>query len=309
MRLVKVTALAGGVGGAKLLVGLARTLGPDELTAVVNTGDDARVYGVHVAPDLDIVTYWLAGMADTERGWGIEGDGFTVVDALGRLGADDWFRLGDADLATCLYRSQRLAEGATLAQATDEIRRSLGVEAEILPMSNHEVRTRVVTADGRDLEFQEYFVKERAAPEVSEVRLSGLEKASPAPGVLEAIEEADRVVICPSNPYLSIAPIAALPGVREALRAHPRVIAVSPIVAGRAVKGPAGSLLANLAGESSASAVARLYADFLDLFALDTRDSGEIERVRQTGVEALSLDTLMVDHDASERLTRALLAA
>ncbi len=306
---MRVAALAGGVGGAKLLVGLARAVGGANLTAVVNTGDDARIYGVHVSPDVDICTYWLAGVADTERGWGIERDSFRFVEALGARGGDNWFRLGDGDLATCVYRSGRLGDGATLTDVTAEIAGSFGVESRLLPMSDDRVGTQLLTADGRWLEFQDYFVKERTAPEIERIRYQGIEDAKPAPGVLDALVESDVIVVCPSNPLLSVAPILDLPGVRDVLRAHPRAVAVSPIVRGAALKGPADRLLARLVGDSSASAVAKLYADFCDLFVCDLTDTREVERARAAGVEAIALDTVMTDHDASERLAAALLQA
>ena len=302
-----VTALAGGVGGSKLLVGLQDALAPDALTAVVNTADDAVVYGVHVSPDVDIVTYWLAGIADRTRGWGIDGDTFNVVEAFGRLGTDTWFGLGDADFATCLFRTQRMSDGAVLSTITDEIRRSLGVETRILPMSDDPVRTRIVCADGRTLEFQEYFVKERQEPEVAEVRFAGIADAKPAPGVVEAIADAERVVVCPSNPVLSVAPILSLPGVREALREHSDVVAVSPIVGGRALKGPADRLLPAAGAESSATGVARLYADFCDTFVLDRRDAAEAEAIEALGMRAATLDTIMSDLERSSRLATEIL--
>lgn len=304
---MRVAALAGGVGGAKLLVGLQRALGPGDLTAVVNTGDDAVVYGVHVSPDVDIVTYWLAGIADTERGWGLAGDTFAAVDGLRALGVDAWFSLGDRDLATCLYRTERLGAGASLSSVADEIRRALGVPTRVLPASDDRVRTRVVTADGRTLEFQEYFVRERHRPEVAEVVVAGLDDAKPAPGVLDALAAADAVVLCPSNPLLSIAPVVGLAGVRDALRAHPRVVAVTPIVRGAALKGPADRLLRSTVGDASASGVAALYADFADEFVVDASDAGEAERVDALGVRARVLDTVMSDPERAEALARALL--
>ena len=304
---MKVAALAGGVGGAKLLVGLQRALGP-ELTAIVNTGDDTVIYGVHVSPDVDIVTYWLAGLADTSRGWGIEGDTFTVIESMRALGRDTWFSLGDRDLATCLYRTDRLASGATLSEATAEIGGHLGVAATVLPMTDDEVATRIVTADGRTLEFQEYFVKERCEPEVREIRFAGISDARAAPGVLTAIEQADRIIVCPSNPLLSIGPIIAIPGVRAALKAHPQVVAVSPIVNGAALKGPADRILESTGHSASASAVARIYEDFVDAFVVDESDPEEAAKVEACDIRALVTDTVMTDHDASERLARALLS-
>jgi LPPG:FO 2-phospho-L-lactate transferase len=305
---MNVTALAGGVGGAKLLVGLDRCIsGDSQLTAIVNTGDDATIYGVHVSPDVDIVTYWLAGLADRERGWGLLDDTFSVVEALGRLNHDSWFSLGDRDFATCLYRTEALGAGATLTEATDEIRRALGVTATVLPMSDDTVATRIDTVDGRTLEFQEYFVKERQEPEVKQVRFAGISDASPAPGVLSAIEGAERVIICPSNPIVSIGPILGLAGVRDALREHPHVTAVSPIVQGAALKGPADKMLAAAGIEVSAAGVAGMYKDLVDRFVLDVRDEHEAEKVRVLGIEPLVRDTVMVDNDKSEELARSLL--
>lgn len=295
------------MGGAKLLVGLQEVVGKD-LTAVVNTGDDATLYGVKVCPDVDIVTYWLAGMADTTRGWGIKDDTFDVVDALGKLGHETWFSLGDRDFATCLHRTKLLEAGNTLARVTDEIRTALGVRARILPMSDDPVPTKIVTADGRELEFQEYFVRERQEPQVAEVAFEGAAVASPAPGVLDALGEADVVVLCPSNPIVSIAPILALDGIKHALMSHPHVIAVSPIVRGAPIKGPADRLLAAMGAKVSASGVAELYSAFCNLFVVDASDPEEADKVRVTGMEAVALDTLMVDASASTRLARALLA-
>ena len=303
---MRITALAGGVGGAKLLVGLDRVLA-GELTAIVNTGDDATIHGVHVSPDVDIVSYWLAGLADVERGWGIKGDSFSVVDALSRLGGESWFRLGDRDFATCIRRTQLLASGATLSAATDEITRTLGVRPRVLPMSDDSVRTKVVCTDGRTLEFQEYFVRERQRPAVAEVRFDGIADAKPAPDVLEAIEDADAVIVCPSNPVVSIGPIVGLPGVRDALRVHERVIAVSPIVRGAPLKGPADKLLQAVGAEVSASGVAALYADFCNVFVVDESDTEQLEPVEELGIEAVAFDTIMTDHDASERLATRLL--
>lgn len=302
---MNVTALAGGVGGAKLLQGLAGVA--DELTAIVNTGDDAEIYGVHVSPDVDIVSYWLAGIADFSRGWGIADDTFTIVDTLGELGVDNWFSLGDRDFATCLLRTERLRSGESLSAITDDIRRALGVGTRILPMSDDTVRTRLVTTEGKTLEFQEYFVRLRHEPDIIEVQFAGISDAKPAPGVLEAIDRADRVIVCPSNPLLSIGPILALPEVRDVLRRHPTVTAVTPIVAGAALKGPADRLLASTGMEVSAWGVAAMYADFLDRFVLDALDASEVGRVEELGIEAVAVDTIMTDVAASKRLARALL--
>ncbi|MGI8773625.1 MAG: 2-phospho-L-lactate transferase [Actinomycetota bacterium] len=302
---MKVTALAGGVGGAKLLIGLDRVA--DDLTAVVNTGDDATIYGLHVSPDVDIVTYWLAGIADTERGWGIRGDTWSVVDTLGKLGLENWFRLGDRDLATCLYRTGRLRDGATLSVVTAEITRSLGVRPTILPMSDDPVGTRVVTADDRTLEFQEYFVREKQQPDVKEVRFAGIADAKPAPGVIDALRSADVVILCPSNPVVSLAPILELPDVHSTIAEHPRVIGVSPIVRGAPLKGPADKLLTATGVEVSASGVAGLYGELLDTFVVDATDPDEVAKVEALGIRAVTLDTIMGTPEASERLAGALL--
>ena len=304
---MKVTALAGGVGGAKLLIGLDRALASADLTAIVNTGDDAVIYGVHVSPDIDIVTYWLAGLADRDRGWGIRGDTFTVVESLRALGEDVWFQLGDRDFATCLYRTGRMAAGATLSAVTDEIRRSLDVAPRVLPMSDDLVRTSFMTMDGRRLDFQEYFVKERHEPEIAEVVLNGIDDATPAPGVLAAIEDADLVVLCPSNPVVSIGPIVGLAGVRDALREHPRVVAVSPIIRGAPLKGPADQLMAAVGAEVSAAGVARMYSDLADIFVFDRSDDEQGPKIEACGVAAVGLDTIMRDARASEGLARAIL--
>lgn len=287
------------------MIGLDRVA--DRLTAIVNTGDDATMYGVHVSPDVDIVTYWLAGVADRERGWGLSGDTWTVVDALGDLGQENWFRLGDRDFATCLYRTVRMSEGAPLSLVTAEIARSFGLEATILPMSDDPVGTRIVARDGRTLEFQEYFVRERQQPAVKEVRFAGIADAKPAPGVIDALRGADIIVLCPSNPIVSIAPILGLPEVRATIAEHPRVIAVTPIVRGAPIKGPADKLLSAAGIEVTAAGVAGLYRDIADVFIVDSSDPSEVAKVEELGLEVRCLDTIMDTPDASERLARALL--
>lgn len=302
---MRVTALAGGVGGAKLLVGLDQT--GAETTAIINTGDDAVIYGVHVSPDIDICTYWLAGIADTAKGWGIQNDTFDLVASWGKLGGDNWFSLGDRDLATCLFRTQRLSEGATLTGVTDEIRTALGVEMRLLPMSDDPVRTKIKTVDGDVLEFQEYFVRERQQPEVAEVRFAGLADAKPGPDVLSSIRSADVVVLCPSNPIVSIAPILALPEVRATLVAHPRVIAFSPIVGGAALKGPADKMLRSQGIDVSAAGVAGLYRDFVNAFVIDHADEREALDIEAMGIEVVVTDTIMTDHERSRMLAEAIL--
>ncbi len=304
---MKVTAISGGVGAAKLLVGLGRALGGPGLTAVVNTGDDEVVYGVHVSPDVDIVTYWLAGIADTQRGWGIAEDTFNVVEGLRELGDEAWFNLGDRDFATCLLRTLMLASGASLSEVTAHVTRSLGVIPVVLPMTDDRVRTRVDTADGRTLAFQEYFVRERCAPEVTGGSFEGIEAARPAPGVLESIRAADVVVICPSNPIVSTGPVLAVPGVRVAVASHPFVVAISPIVGGAALKGPADRMLVSTGHESTAAAVAALYADVCDHFLVDTRDAGEAPVIEELGMACTAVDVVMRDGTMAEKLARFVL--
>ena len=305
---MKVTALAGGVGGAKLLIGLDRSVPHGDLTAIINTGDDAVIYGVHVSPDVDIVTYWLAGIADVDRGWGLKDDTFSLVDGLKKLGQDAWFSLGDRDFATCLLRTIRMKGGASLTDVTDEIKTQLKVKPRLLPMTDDAVRTNFVTVDGRALEFQEYFVKERHAPAIAEVTFDGIKDAAPGPGVIDAIASAEIVVVCPSNPVVSIGPIVALPGVRDALREHPKVIAVSPIVRGAALKGPADRLLETVGVEVSAAGVAGMYSDFIDLFVFDRVDESHHSEVEAAGVPAVALDTIMDNTSASEQLARGILS-
>ncbi|MEA2460563.1 MAG: 2-phospho-L-lactate transferase [Actinomycetota bacterium] len=290
------------------MVGLSGALDQNShLTAIVNTGDDATIYGVHVSPDVDIVTYWLAGLADRERGWGLKDDTFRVVEGLRALGRDAWFQLGDRDFATCIHRTERMGAGDKLTAITADVARALGVTATVLPMSDDSVATLIDTADGRTLEFQDYFVKERQEPEVHAIRFSGIEEASPGPDVLRAIEEADKVFLCPSNPLVSIGPILGLSGVRDALKAHPDVTAISPIIEGAALKGPADKMLAAAGIEVSAYGVAELYADFLDRFVLDVRDESHRDRINGLGIEAIVLDTIMADEERSVLLARDLL--
>jgi LPPG:FO 2-phospho-L-lactate transferase len=298
-----VVALAGGVGAARFLDGLASVLAPERLFVIGNTGDDAEIHGLHISPDLDTVTYTLAGLADRKRGWGIRGDRFRCLEALERLGAETWFQLGDRDLATHIYRTERLRNGATLTQVTAEITRALEVEATIVPMSDEPVRTRICTASG-ELEFQTYFVKRRARDGVAGVRFEGADQAAPAPGVLEAIEQAEAIILCPSNPFISVGPILAVPGIREALRARRgRVAAISPIVGGRALKGPAANMMRSMKMRCAAAEVACLYADFAGMFVLDEVDRKQGGEVESRGMRPVVTNTIM-----SGRRERKLLA-
>jgi LPPG:FO 2-phospho-L-lactate transferase len=286
-------ALAGGVGAARFLDGLTRVLPPERIFIIGNTGDDAKIHGLHISPDLDTVTYTLAGLADPKRGWGILADSFRCLEALGRLGADTWFQLGDRDLATHLYRTERLREGAKLAEITADITAALGVRSRIVPMSDDRVQTRVCTPAG-ELEFQTYFVKRRARDRVISLRFEGAADATPAPGVIDAIAAADAVILCPSNPFISIGPILAVPGIRQALQQRrDRVVAISPIVGGRALKGPAAHMMKGMRLRPVAAEVARLYADFVGTFVLDEIDRLQAAPIEKLGMKAVVTDTVM----------------
>jgi len=309
---MKVTALAGGTGAAKLLRGLTACLGREELTVVVNTGDDADIWGLHVSPDLDSVTYALAGRLDLERGWGLAGETFRCLEAMAGLGEDTWFNLGDRDLATHLYRTRRLREGAPLSVVTREIAGRLGVHARILPMSDDAIATRIRTVQppggDRWLGFQEYFVKEKALVEVLEVAYDGAARARPAPGVLEALAAADLVVVCPSNPVTSVGPILAVPGMVAALGAtRAPVIGVSPIVSGAAVSGPAGRLMQARALPVSPVGVAAAYAPWLRMLLIDPRDEACAPALREGGVTPVITDVMMPDGAREIALARAIL--
>jgi LPPG:FO 2-phospho-L-lactate transferase len=304
-----ITALAGGVGAARLLRGLVAVVPPAEVTAVVNTADDVVLHGLHVSPDLDTVTYTLAGAINDETGWGLAGESWTVMDSLERYGGRTWFRLGDRDLATHLYRTDRLAGGARLSEVTDEIRRAWGVECRLLPMSDQSVRTMLEVEGEGEIGFQDYFVARRHNVTVSAVRFAG-EGAAPAPGVLDAIARAHTVVICPSNPIVSIGPILAVDGVREALAAaRPKTVAVSPIVAGAALKGPADRLLRELGHDSSVVGVARIYRQLASTLVIDAADEALAEEVEATGMRCVVTDTIMSSAQAAARLAGVVLAA
>jgi LPPG:FO 2-phospho-L-lactate transferase len=307
-------ALAGGVGAARFLRGLVQIVSPDDVTIVVNTGDDDWFHGLLVCPDLDTVTYTLAGAENPETGWGLTGETFVAMAALERYGLPTWFRLGDRDLATHLYRGERLRAGATLSTIAAEIAGAWGVRSRLLPMSDDRVATRIDTraADGSvsELRMQEWFVRERAEPPVVAVRFEGVARSTPAPGVLDALETADTVIVCPSNPVISIGPILAVPGVRDALRRRrDRVVGVSPIIAGAPVKGPADRLMAPLGMEVSCVGVARVYRDFCAALVIDARDAARTGEVEALGMRAVVADTLMRDARVAAALARHTLDA
>ncbi|MGH7276305.1 MAG: 2-phospho-L-lactate transferase [Candidatus Rokuibacteriota bacterium] len=306
---MRVTALAGGTGAAKLLRGLAARVAVRNLTVIGNTGDDTEVWGLHVSPDLDTVTYALAGALDAERGWGLRDETFHCLTAMAALGAQTWFQLGDRDLATHLARTRMLADGHPLSRTAARLARSLGVAVPILPMSDDPVRTRIRTPEGW-LAFQEYFVRDKALPEVLEVQYAGAGAARPAPGVVEAIRDADLVVICPSNPVTSVGPILAVPGVVEALVAtRAPVVGVSPIVGGAPVSGPAGALMRARGLEVSPVGVAVAYAPWLRRLLLDPRDRGAVPRLAALGVEPVLAEIVMKDRAGEVALAGRVLEA
>jgi LPPG:FO 2-phospho-L-lactate transferase len=304
-----IVALAGGVGAARFLVGLARVIPPRDIFVIGNTGDDGEIHGLHISPDLDTVIYTLAGLADPVRGWGLRGDTFHNLAALRTLGAETWFQLGDRDLATHIFRTERMRAGAKLSDVTREISAAMGVKSTIVPMSDDPVRTLVETGAGL-LEFQDYFVRRRARESVRGVRFHGSEKAKPAPGVLDAIRRAHAVVFCPSNPIISIGPLLAVSGIRAALerRCGPTV-AISPIVGGRALKGPAAKMMHGLKMSASALGVARLYKGLVNVFVLDQEDKTAAAKIESLGMRAIVTDTIMSGLSKKKALARAVMKA
>ena len=310
-------ALCGGVGAARMLAGLVRVVPPDDITAIVNVGDDMEMHGLSISPDLDTVTYTLAGMDNRETGWGVTGESWTVMDELGRLGGDDWFRLGDRDLATHLFRTGRLRDGAPLSAVTAELAHRRGIAVRLVPVTDDVLRTRVMLAEattlgppGTDVSFQDYFVRLRHGVPVRGVRFEGADVARPAPGVMDAIAGADVIVACPSNPVVSIGPVLAVPGVREALVARrEQVVAVSPIVAGEALKGPADRLMAELGTEPSVVGVARLYAPWVGTLVVDVADASHEDAIEAEGLRCVVTPTVMHTPERAEALARVVVDA
>ncbi|MGO8826799.1 MAG: 2-phospho-L-lactate transferase [Acidimicrobiales bacterium] len=310
-------ALCGGVGAARMLSGLVRAVPPDRITAIVNVGDDMVLHGLHISPDLDTVTYTLAGMDNRETGWGVAGESWAVMDELGRLGGEDWFRLGDRDLATHLFRTGRLRGGERLSSVTAELGRRRGIAVRLLPVTDDPLRTRVTLAEasalgpaGTEVGFQDYFVRLHHDVPVSGVRFEGAAAARPSPGVMESLAQADTIVVCPSNPVVSIGPVLAVPGVREALTARrERVVAVSPIIAGAALKGPADRLMAELGTESSVVGVARLYAPWAGTLVVDTQDADRSPDVEAEGVRCIVTPTVMSSPERAADLARVVVDA
>ena len=302
-----ITALAGGVGAARFLTGLVKLVDEKALSIIVNTGDDIELFGLHISPDIDIVVYTLAGIVDEEKGWGIKGDTFQCLEALRRLNQEVWFALGDRDLATHVFRTSLLKKGHKLSEVTAEIARALGLKMAIFPMTDDKFESRIVTRDGT-LHFQEYLVKRGAKDEVLGVKFLGADNAKPAAGVVDAVMNAELVIVCPSNPVVSIGTILAVNGVRDALKqTDAKKVAISPIVAGAPIKGPADKLLRGLGLEVSAYSVAKLYADFLDTFILDTADSVEKDKIEKLGIEVKVANTIMRTLEDKVRLAETVL--
>jgi LPPG:FO 2-phospho-L-lactate transferase len=298
----------GGTGGAKLIQGLAQEIDPSQLTIICNTADDVVLHGLNVCPDLDTIMYTLAGMNDAAKGWGIEGDSFTVLAQLKKFGAEAWFSLGDKDLATHIIRTGLLREGRVLSEVTKRITKRLGIKAAILPMTDDAVETRVVTAEG-EMSFQEYFVKHRWQPVVKKVFYAGIEESRPAAGVIKAIRDAQQIIICPSNPITSIGPILAVPGIRDAIKkASVPVIGVSPLIGGSAISGPADRLMRAQGWEPSATGVANAYRDFLHTLLIDTADEKLRDKIRELGIRAVATSIRMDSHSDRARLAREILA-
>jgi LPPG:FO 2-phospho-L-lactate transferase len=305
----RITVIAGGVGAAKFLRGLVEVVDPADVTAVVNVADDFRLHGLAISPDLDTVTYTLADQVNPETGWGRVGESWRVMEELDRYGGETWFSLGDLDLALHLFRTQRLAEGASLSEITAEVARAWELDVRLLPVSNDPIATRIVVDEG-EIDFQDYFVARRHDIEVREVRFVGADTSSPSPGVLDAIADADIVVIAPSNPIVSIGPVLAVPGVRAALEAHrDRTVAVSPIVGGAALKGPAARMLTELGHESTAAGVAGLYREFASTLVIDEVDAALAPQVEANGMRAVVADTIMSDPVRAAGVARSTLAA
>jgi LPPG:FO 2-phospho-L-lactate transferase len=305
-----IAALAGGVGAARLLRGMIEVVPPRDITAIVNTGDDTDLHGLHISPDLDTVMYTLADAINPETGWGLAGESWRVMESLSRLGGVTWFNLGDKDIATHLYRTQRLSEGATLGQVTAELVASFGLDIRLLPVTDDPLRTRLQLVDGPEVGFQEYFVHRRHDVAVSHVRFEGADEAKPAPGVLEVLAEAEAIVVCPSNPVVSIGPSLAVPGVLDHLvAARHRTIGISPIVAGAALKGPADRLLREMGFESSVVGVARWYASWMGTLVIDEADAGLAAAVEAEGVRCIVTPTVMSTVERSVALSRTVLHA
>ncbi len=304
-----IVVLAGGVGAARFLQGLVQVVPQQRLTVIVNTGDDRDFYGLHVSPDLDIVMYTLAGIVDEKNGWGIRDDTYHTMQQLTRYGNEDWFLLGDGDLATHIHRTNLLRQGKTLSEVIEGLRKNLGLELRILPMSDQSIATHIQTPVGL-LHFQEYMVKRHCTDEVQDVVFVGASAARPAPGVLDAIKDAEAILIAPSNPIVSIGSILAVPGIHDALHeTRGMVVAVSPIVGGAPIKGPADKLMRGLGMDVSAVGVARCYRDFLDVMVIDQQDAQLVSKIEDLGIPTVTTNTIMRDNAAKASLAKSVLQA
>ena len=301
--------LAGGVGAARLLNGLKDVVPAEEITAIVNTGDDAIMHGLYICPDIDTVTYTLAGMNNTETGWGVKGEAWLAMESLEKLGGETWFNLGDRDLGTHLYRTGRLSEGAGLKEVTAEITSSMGIRVDLLPMTENRVETMVTLLEsGDEISFQEYFVKHRHAVSISSVRFNDSLEAKATPGVVDAINEAEIVIIAPSNPIVSIAPIFSIPEISDAIKGRKKdTVAVSPIVAGAALKGPADRLLNELGHEASVEGVAKYYQDRINTLVIDIADADSAKNIESLGINCVVTETVMTDSQIAASLGSILL--
>jgi LPPG:FO 2-phospho-L-lactate transferase len=299
-----ITVLAGGVGAAKFLNGLIHAVPQEEITVVVNTGDDIELYGLHISPDLDIIMYTLAGIVDEEKGWGLKGDSFHCLEFLRKYGYETWFNLGDRDLATHIHRTVLLKNGLTLSQVTSQLCQKLGVRARVLPMTDSKFLTKILTDEGT-MHFEEYFVKRNCKGRVMSVFFEGVDAAQPAPDVVESVLASKLIIVCPSNPIVSIGTILSVKGIRNALKAtRGKVVAISPIVGGHPIKGPADKLMSGLGLEVSAFAVAKLYMDFLDVFVIDQVDQAEKRRIEDLGLKVMVTNTIMKTLDDKIRLAK-----
>lgn len=302
-----ITALAGGVGAARFLTGLTQLVKPENISVIVNTGDDMEMFGLHISPDIDIVTYTLAGIVDEQKGWGVKDDSFQCLNMLKKMGLDTWFALGDKDFATHIFRTNLIKKGFTLSQVTKEICDGLGLKVKILPMTDQKFET-WIKLEGDLIHFEEYFVKRAFKDPILGVEFVGATHAKPSPHVIDSIMNSEMIVICPSNPIVSIGTILSVEGIRDALtKTNAKIVGVSPIVAGAPIKGPADKMLQGLGFEVSAFGVAKLYSDFLDAFVVDVKDLAEVERIRGLGLDVKVTDTIMKNLDDKIRLAKAVL--
>lgn len=301
---MKTVALAGGVGAARLLRGLTKLVPPRDLTIIGNTGDDFTLYGLHISPDLDTIMYTLAGIVNETNGWGIKNDTHNTLKTLGKLGQETWFKLGDKDLATHIIRTKLLKEGKSLAQATAQLMKMYNLKTKLVPMSNQPVHTKIVSPT-QTMDFQEYFVRHQTKPRVTNVIYENAEKSEPAPGIVEAIDHARRIIICPSNPILSIAPILAIPAIRRALQATKAyTVAISPIIAGKTIKGPAAKIMNSMGLDASAIGVAKYYKDTADEIIIDQIDASQRNQIQKLRLKVTITNTIMKNLEDSTHLSR-----